>query len=84
MVKKKKSVDRNPWFRVRRKGASWGWLPINWKGWVALLILVGFNVFSAQYFNLNLLILDNWLKFGGVFLLSLFVFIMIAKVKSKV
>jgi hypothetical protein len=94
MVKKKKKAGgvsrrlmhsklqiRKAWFR-KGKGENWGFIPINWKGWVALILLVGLNVFAADYFNLNNLILDNYLRMGVVFLLSVFVFIEIAKKKS--
>ena len=94
MVKKKKKVAKSSrrltnsklrskavWFRSR-KGEDWGFVPVNWKGWVALILLVGLNVFAADYFNLNNLILDSYLRMGVVFLLSVFVFIEIAKKKS--
>ena len=77
----KKKVGRNPWFKRRRK-ESWGFVPINWEGFVALILLVGLNVFAANYFNLNDLVVDNYLKMGVVFLLSVFVFIEIAKRKT--
>lgn len=80
MVKKKK-MNRSPWFK-RRGGDDWGFVPIDWRGYVALILLVGLNVFAANYFNLNDLVLDNYLKMGVVFLLSVFVFIEIAKKKT--
>ena len=85
MVKKKKSITKNPWF-LKRAGslkAGWGFVPVNWKGWVAILLLLGLNIFAANYFNLNELVLDNYLKMGVVLLLSVFVFIEIAKNKTK-
>jgi hypothetical protein len=87
MVKKKvkKRVVKNPWFK-RRAGnlkSGWGFFPINWKGWVALLLLVGLNIFSANYFGLNNIVFDNWSKFLVVFLLSMVVFILIAKRKTE-
>ena len=81
----KNMVPKNPWFR-KGKGnseSSWGFRPINCKGWIALILLVGVNVFAAQYFNLNELVVDNWLKFVVVFLLSVAVFILIAKRKTR-
>ena len=77
----KKKVDKNPWFKRRGK-ESWGLVPINWEGFVALVLLVGLNVFAANYFNLNDLVVDNYLRMGVVFLLSVFVFIKIAKRKT--
>ena len=94
MVGKKKKVmrgkkvvgeNRSVWFRKRSKWTSddWGFIPINWKGWVALILLISVNVFAANYFNLNVLVMDSYLKMGVVFLLSVFVFIEIAKKKTR-
>ena len=86
MVKKKvkKKVNRNPWFKLRDGSSDgWGFIPINWKGWVALILLIGLNIFAANYFGLNELVLDNYLSMGVVFLLSIFVFIEIAKHKTR-
>ena len=82
---KKKSVKvKDPWFRRRDSiKEGWGFIPVNWKGYIALIILVGINVFAANYFNLNNLVLDNYLKMGVVFLLSIFVFVEIAKYKTR-
>ncbi len=80
--KKKKKVVKYPWFRKSQDGDGWGFVPINLKGYVALGLLGGLNIFAANYFNLNNLILDNYLKMGVVFLLSIFVFIEIAKRKT--
>ena len=84
MVRKKKRVAKNPWFRTAEKSkGAWGFIPVNWKGWIALILLVGLNMFAANYFNLNEIILDNYLKMSVVFLLSIFVFIEIAKNKTR-
>jgi len=79
MVKKKKS----PWF-VERVGHKEGWsfVPMNWKGWVVLILLVGVNVLAANYFRLNELAFDNWAKMGVVFCLSIVVFVLIARKKT--
>ena len=88
MVKKraKKRARRGFfWFRVRKDSRDeWGFIPINWKGWVALILVIGLNVFAANYFNLNKIVLDNYLRMGVVFLLSVFIFIEIAKEKTKI
>ena len=71
--KKKKSVNKNAWFR-KRVGAmkkGWGFIPINWKGTAALAILIIVNVFAALYFDLNVFEGRRWAKFGVVFLLSI-------------
>ena len=81
--KKNKSVKRSPWFRERighRRG--WSFIPINLKGWVALVLLVAVNVFAAQYFNVMNVAFVEVSKFLVVFLLSLVVFILIAKRKT--
>ena len=88
MVKKKVKkgkVVRNPWFRKRKSNVKgdWGFIPINWKGNVALALLIAVNVFAANYFNLHFLVLDNYLKMGVVFFLSIFVFIEFAKRKTR-
>ena len=85
MVKRKKKGEENFWFKkcVEAKGAEWGWVPVNWRGWIALILLVGVNVFAANYFQINKLVLDSWSKFGVVFLVSLFVFIMVARTKTR-
>ncbi len=83
--KSKKKAVGDSWFRKREGSVDgWGFVPINWKGFVALIFLVGLNIFAANYFNLNQLVLDNYLKMGVVFLLSVFVFIEIAKRKTCV
>ncbi|MBU2576701.1 MAG: hypothetical protein KKF50_03185 [Nanoarchaeota archaeon] len=89
-VSKKKSVNmdsRNPWFRKRAgaelKKGSWGFIPVNWEGTAALVLLVIVNVFAALYFKLYFLEGKLWAKFGVVFLLSMLVFILIAKRKTR-
>lgn len=85
MARKIKKSVKNPWFRKRDGNLKdgWGFIPINFKGWIALLLLVGLNVFAAQYFSLNEFIFNNWLKFGVVFFLSFAVFVIAAKRKTK-
>lgn len=83
--RKVKKGPKNPWFERKFNDAKsgWGFSPINWRGWAALILLVGINVFASQYFNLNILLIDNYLKMGVVFLLSLAIFILIAKRKTR-
>lgn len=88
--KSKKTVKRKPvkkvdyWFR-KRKGSKdlWGFIPINWKGSVSLFLLIVLNIFSANYFGRNLFLIDNWLKMGTVFFLSMLIFILIAREKTR-
>jgi hypothetical protein len=81
-IAKKKSI-KFPWFKEKKGDDDWGFIPINWKGWVALIFLVSTNVFAANYFRLNELLLDSYLKMSVVFLLSIFVFVEFAKRKTK-
>ena len=78
-VIKKKASSKKVWFKTINSKHKWGFVPINWRGWIALLLLIGLNVFAANYFNLKILAFDNWSKFGVVFFLSIFIFIMIAR-----
>ena len=90
-VKTKKSVVKKikvascPWFRRRdiKSKDEWGFTPVNWKGGVTLFLLFALNIFAANYFNLQEFVVDNYLKMGVVFFLSLFVFIEIAKKKTR-
>ena len=89
-VKKKigirKRFSRGPSWFVRSSfhpKSSWGIIPKNWKGTVSLIALIGLNVFAANYFRVTENNLDAFLKFGVVFLLSLFIFIEIAKHKTE-
>lgn len=84
-VSKKSRMSNEMWFRKRagHSKESWGFIPVNWKGWVTLILLIGINVFAANYFNLNELVFDDWSGFLVVFLFSLVVFILIAKKKTK-
>lgn len=89
MVKKKKKVNKkksvgNHWFKTLSHTHDWGFVPVNFNGWVALVLLIVLNVFAGNYFNLRYEGIDSWFKFGVVFLLSIFVFIEISKKKTKV
>ena len=82
---KRKGVSKNPWFR-RREGASkdnWGFIPINWKGWIALILLIGINVFASNYFDVMNFSFVEASKFLVVFLLSISVFILVAEKKTR-
>ena len=85
MIRGKKRVGGDFWFKgcTEVENTEWGWVPINWKGWVALILLVGVNVFAANYFQVNELVVNSLSKFGIVFLISFFVFITIARRKTQ-
>ncbi len=81
MVKKKMN---SVWFRKRNSVKDdWGFIPVNWKGWVALLLLIIANVFSANYFDIMNSSLEDVGKALLVFLFSLVVFVLIAKKKTR-
>ncbi|MFH0808581.1 MAG: hypothetical protein V1888_03115 [archaeon] len=82
---KKFRVVNYPWFRRRdiKSNDEWGFTPLNWKGGVTLLLLLGLNIFAANYFKLQEFVIDSYLKMGVVFFLSLFIFIEIAKKKTR-
>jgi hypothetical protein len=80
---KSKRADGKKWFKTISSKHNWGFIPVNWEGWVSLILLLVVNIFSANYFNLRILVFDSWSKFGVVFFISLFVFIMISKRKTK-
>ena len=84
--KKKRVVGpRDPWFK-RREGnvkSGWGFGPVDWKGGVSLVLLVAVNVFAAQYFDIMNSSFREVSKFLVVFFLSLAIFILIAKKKTK-
>jgi len=84
-IKKKKSRNSSAWF-VRSSyspNSKWGIIPINWKGTLALFLLVGINILGANYFRFTKTTLDSFLSFGVLFFLSLFIFIEIAKHKTE-
>ncbi len=43
--------NKKIWFR--RKQYGWGWFPVSWQGWFALLVYVALMVFVAVQSNLN-------------------------------
>ncbi len=84
MKKKVKKVVNSPWFRNKIKEKhGWSFIPLNWKGWVSLVVLLVVNCFAAIYFNINELLVNSWLRMGVVFFLSIFVFIEIAKRRTR-
>jgi hypothetical protein len=83
MVKNK--VKSGEWFRRGESDvkSGWGFIPVNLKGWIALLLLIGINVFSANYFDVMNASFIEVSKVLVVFLFSLAVFILIAKRKTR-
>jgi len=85
VVKERKMWVTNPWFkrRVGNDRSSWGIIPINWKGWITLFLLVFLNVFSANYFDIMNAPFEDVSKALVVFFLSIVVFILISRKKTK-
>ena len=86
-IKRKKKVRRKPlkpWFKTLSGKHNWGFVPISFEGIISLAVLVFVNVLAGNYFNLKVLSGDGWLRFGVVFFLSFFIFIMISKRRTKV
>lgn len=90
MAKKKRKINKvrvseDFWFRKRTEDLknSWGFIPINWKGWVTLVLLIGVNIFAANYFDVMNVGFGEVSKFLVVFLLSIFIFIIIARRKTS-
>ena len=89
MVKRKKrlgkfsGMPKNPWFRKRTNKDSWGIVPINYKGRLSFAILIFINIFSAWSLDIMNASWKEVNKFLVVFLLSLFVFIEVAKNNTK-
>ena len=79
----KKKANKDSWFKKRIVGDNWGFIPINWKGWTALIILIVLNVFAVNYFDVMNASFEDVSKFLVVFLLSIAVFILIAKRKTR-
>ena len=87
MVKKKrvavrKRMEKSLWFRKYGGKSDWGFVPINWRGWVALILLIVVNVFAANYFDVMNVGFREVSKFLIVFLFSFVVFVLIAKKKT--
>lgn len=77
-----KKMVKYPWFK--RKGKIFHrHIPINWKGYLALIIFLAFNFFSVFYFNFPLGDLDSIFAFLSVFGLSVFIFSIILIKKTK-
>lgn len=89
MVKKgrkvvKKRGVKDPWFKNRKQNrkSDWDFIPVNWKGWAALVFLIAINVFAANYFDI-MISFREISKFLVVFLLSISVFVLIARRKTS-
>lgn len=85
MVRKKKRLAKEDfWFKERvgqRKG--WSFIPANWRGWVALFLLVWVNIFAANYFDVMNVEFEKVSKVLVVFFLSIAVFALISRNKTE-
>ncbi|HUD20694.1 MAG TPA: hypothetical protein VMQ44_01335 [Candidatus Saccharimonadales bacterium] len=48
-------ITKKPWFGPKYLG--WGWRPITWEGWLALLIWLGLLLLAVHFFGVNWLII---------------------------
>jgi hypothetical protein len=82
-----KSDSENFWFRKRRglfsPDLGYGWIPITWQGYIAVLLLIAVNAFSVFYFGLVSGEEESVLKSLTVFALSLLAFVIIAMNKTR-
>lgn len=77
-VKKKKC-----WFRKDKGFVLSKRVPISWEGYLVLFAFLAVNFFSVFYFKLPYTDFDSYIRFFIVLLLSVFVFIIIAKRKTR-
>jgi len=88
MVKRKRlgksrGVPKDPWFKRRIPSDKWGIIPINYKGVFSFVILILINIFASWHFDIMNAPWSEVNKYLIVFLLSLFVFIEVAKNNTK-
>jgi len=75
------------WFRKRRglfsKDLGYGWVPISWQGYVMTVIFLLILISSSFYFNLYKGGIDSGIKFIILLVVSIIIFALIAKSKTK-
>ena len=69
------------WFRPRT-WCGWGYIPINWKGVIAYIMLFALIILSAIYFQLFTEESSNGIKFLISFILLIIIFSFIANKKT--
>jgi len=67
-------VTKKPWFGERKYG--WGFRPINWQGWVSVLVLILIIALDVVY-------LFNSIFFIIVLIAAIFIFMMVGMLKSE-
>lgn len=43
------TTGKKLWFKAKKYG--WGWTPVSWEGWLALVVFIGFNIYN--YFQVQ-------------------------------
>lgn len=81
--KNKKRIGlRNPWFKRHKGFFANGYTPITWQGYLFLILFLALNFYSVFYFKIPFGNFDEYIKFFVVLLLSIFVFLIVAKKKT--
>jgi hypothetical protein len=74
------------WFRKRKrlfsKDLGYGWVPVSWEGYVMILLFILINVFGNIYFGFPYKE-NSIMNFFITLILSIIIFSMIAKYKTK-
>ncbi len=83
MKKIKRSEVKNPWFKLNRGYLVNGRIPIRWQGYLTIILFLTLNFYSVFYFKFPFGGLENVAGFFAVLLLSTFVFLVIAKKKTR-
>jgi hypothetical protein len=79
----KKTNLKYPWFRNNKGFIVNSKVPISWQGYVTLILFLLLNFYSVFYFKIPFGSIDDTLGFFVVLLLSSFVFLVIARKKTR-
>ena len=74
------------WFRKRRgilsKDLGYGWIPISWQGYALIFLVIIINIAGMIYFNFPYTE-NSIIKFVVTLILSMIIFAIIAKFKTR-
>jgi hypothetical protein len=82
-VAKVPKISKKPWFIKKKYFLLKSIVPITWQGYIMVLVLFALNFFSVLYFKFPFGGFDSSLSFLIVLLLSIFVFLVISKKKTR-
>ncbi|MFA5061161.1 MAG: hypothetical protein WC494_02510 [Candidatus Pacearchaeota archaeon] len=82
-TKSQKIKNKKYWFRKDKGFVLSKRVPVSWEGYLVLFALLAINFFSVFYFKLPYTNFDSYIRFIVVLLLSVFVFIVISKKKTR-